>query len=84
MDRRIVNFQQKKLELTIICIAFIVLLVKSFFGMASYPFYFISGVKIVMSVICAILEIAVVIALAICMNNASEIAPQRNIFFYKE
>jgi len=55
MDRRIINFQQRKIELTIICVAFVVLLIKSFFGMANYPFYYISGVKVVMSIICAIL-----------------------------
>lgn len=84
MDRRIVNYQQKKTELTVICVVFIVFLIKSFFGMANYPFYFISGVKLAMSIICAILELLVVIAIAICMNNASEIATQRNIFFYKD
>ena len=83
MDRS-VRYEQKKNILIYICAGFAVLIIKSFFGMASPPFYYNNGVKVVMSVICTILEVAVIVAIAICINNISQMANQRNLFFYNE
>ena len=35
-----------------------------------------------MSVICAIIEVLIIIALAFCFGNTQELALQRNLFFY--
>ena len=37
-----------------------------------------------MSVICTVLEVAVIVAIAICINNISQMANQRNLFFYNQ
>ena len=38
-----------------LCVGFAICLFKSFFGMASPPFYYNNSVKLVMSIICAII-----------------------------
>jgi hypothetical protein len=35
-----------------------------------------------MSIICAIIEVLVVITLVLCLKNAKDLALQRNLFFY--
>ena len=67
----------------IICVSLILCIVKSFWGLASPPFYVVNGVKVFMAIFCVILKVAVIIALTICMNNTADIAAQRDIYFYK-
>jgi len=58
-------------------------IVKSFWGLAIQPFYNVYGAKIFAAVVSLILKIAVVIALTLCMNNAADLAQQRDVYFYK-
>ena len=84
MNREISNYSKERTTFIIICVGFAVCILKSFFGMARTPFYYLAGVKTVMSVICTIIEIAIIVLLSICMNNASQMAAQRNKYFYDE
>lgn len=61
----------------------VLFLIKSFLGLAIHPFYNVMGAKVFASVISLILKIAVVIALTLCMNNAADLARQRDAYFYK-
>lgn len=61
----------------------VLLIVKSFWGLAIQPFYNVQGAKIFAAVVSLILKIGVVIALTLCMNNAADLAHQRDLYFYK-
>jgi hypothetical membrane protein len=82
MDGSIHNYTEKKKILYIITGVFVLFIIKSFFGMAGPPFYEINRIRIAMIVICAILEVATIVALTICTNNTDEMAKQRDFFFY--
>ena len=69
MDQDITNYERKKNYFYGIVIAFVVCIIKSFFGMPSPPFYYNNSVKVVMSIICAIIEVLVIIALMICVSK---------------
>ena len=84
MDQSIRYYDTKQTIFIILIVAFIACLIKGFFGVPAPSFYYNNGVKVAMSIICAILELLVIFALVLCMNNSKDVATQRNAFFYGE
>jgi biotin transporter BioY len=83
-NREIEDYEGQKNTLIAICVGFIVLTIKGFWGMANPPFYNNEGARVFFCVICTVLEILVIIALAVSINNLKDTAAQRNKFFYDE
>lgn len=83
-NKNIEDYEAEKNEFIGITVGFMLLTLKSFWGMANPPFYNNEGVRIFFVVICTIVEILVIIALAISLNNLKDTAAQRNKFFYDE
>lgn len=81
-DRDIDDYEEEKTSFIAICVGFIILTIKGFWGMANPPFYNNEGVRVFFCVISTIVEILVIIALAISLNNLKDTAAQRNKFFY--
>ena len=82
MDQEIRNYNSQRTVIVVLIVAFILCLIKSFFGLPAPSFYYNNTVKVVMSIICAIIEVLIIIALAVCFSNTKELALQRNLFFY--
>ncbi len=83
MDRSISNYSEVSIQFLVICIGFVFCILKGFWGMASPPFYVVNGVKVFMAIVCVILKVLVILALALTMNNYSTVARQRDIYFYQ-
>ena len=82
-DRQITSYSTLSVQFLILCITMVLLIVKSFWGLTIQPFYNVQGAKIFAAVVSLILKIGVVIALTLCMNNAGDLAHQRDLYFYK-
>jgi uncharacterized membrane protein len=82
-DKEIVNYSTVSIQLLTLCVTLVLCIIKSFWGMAISPFYNVMGAKLFAAIVCMLVKITVVIALTLCMNNAADLARQRDIYFYK-
>ena len=82
-DKEIASYSTISIQLLTLCITLVLCIIKSFWGMAISPFYNVMGAKLFAAIVCMLVKITVVIALTLCMNNAADLAHQRDFYFYK-
>lgn len=83
-NRLIDDYQEYQHTFLAAAAAFILLTLKTFWNLGASPFYRDDSARVFMTVVCTLLKVLALVAIAITLNNLSETSIQRNKFFYGE